>query len=74
METLGTVSVDDDLFSKASMGTPKAGKHVSFDDDLGGISGESYQYNTKQLAQLFPNVSYMSLNLLTPKIFPSNRS
>ncbi|KAL5960452.1 Nucleolar protein 14 [Taenia solium] len=40
METLGTIAVDDDLFSKAAMDTSKTGKHASFDDDLGGLSAD----------------------------------
>ncbi|KAH9284135.1 Vesicular glutamate transporter 2.1 [Echinococcus granulosus] len=40
MDTLGTISVDDDLFSKAAMGAQKTGKHASFDDDSGGLSAD----------------------------------
>ena len=42
METLGTTKADDDdPLIKAASGIQKSGKHVSFDDELGGLSGES---------------------------------
>ena len=40
LETLGTIKADDDdPLIKVSKGCQKSGKHASFDDELGGLSG-----------------------------------